>query len=57
MGRHVWIGQNVTILKVCKIGDDSVIGFGSVVTKSCKSGSVMAGCPAQVVKEDITWDY
>ena len=57
LGDHVWIGQRATILKGCNIGNNSVIGFGAVVTKSCNDGSVMVGCPAQVVKEGITWDY
>ncbi len=57
LGRHVWIAQNATILKGCHIGDDSVIGYGSIVTKSCPPGSVMAGVPAKIVKEDINWDY
>ncbi len=57
LGRHVWIAQNATILKGCHIGDNSVIGFGSIVTKSCPPGSVMAGVPAKIVKEDINWDY
>ena len=57
LGRHVWIGENATILKGSHIGENSVIGFGSIVTKGCKPGSVVAGCPAQVVKENISWDY
>lgn len=57
IGNHVWIGQNATILKGCHIADDSVIGFGSIVTKSCNPGSVMTGIPAKVVHEGITWDY
>lgn len=57
LGRHVWIAQNATILKGCYIGDDSVIGFGAIVTKSCPPGSVMAGVPARIVKENINWDY
>lgn len=57
LGKHVWIAQNVTILKGCKIGDNSVLGLGAVVTKSCPEGSIMTGCPAKVVKENITWDY
>ena len=57
LGKHVWIAQNATILKGCHIGDDSVIGFGAVVTKGCSNGSIMTGCPARVVKENINWDY
>lgn len=57
LGKHVWVAQNATILKGCRVGDDSVIGFGSIVTTSCKQGSIMAGVPAKVVKDGITWDY
>ena len=57
LGKHVWVAQNATILKGCHIGDNSVIGFGSIVTKSCDSGSIMTGVPAKVVEENINWDY
>lgn len=57
LGKHVWIAQNATILKGCKIGDNSVIGFGAIVTKNCPSGTIITGIPARVVREDITWDY
>lgn len=57
LGKHVWIGQNVTILKGVTIGDNSVLALGSVVTKSCPNNSIMAGNPAKIVKSDITWDY
>lgn len=57
LGKHVWVAQNATILKGCHIGDNSVIGFGAIVTKSCDSGSIMTGVPAKVVKENVNWDY
>lgn len=57
LGKHVWIAQNATVLKGCQIGDNSVIGFGAIVTKGCNAGSIMTGCPAKVVKENINWDY
>lgn len=57
LGNHVWIGQNATILKGVDIGDNSVIGFGSVVTSSCEAGSILAGVPAKVVKYNVNWDY
>lgn len=57
LGDHVWIGQNATILKGSIIGNNSVIGFGAIVTCSCNPGSVLAGVPAKVVKENINWDY
>ncbi len=57
LGKHIWIAQNVTILKGSSIGDNSIIGLGSVVTKGCSSGSILAGNPAKVVKENISWEY
>lgn len=57
LGRHVWIGQNVTILKGVNIGDDSILAFGSVVTKSCPPNCIMAGNPARIVKSEVAWDY
>lgn len=57
IGKHVWIAQNASILKGVQIGDNSIIGFGSVVTKGCSSGCILAGNPAKVVKENISWDY
>lgn len=57
IGKHVWIAQNASILKGVSIGDNSIIGFGSIVTKSCGPGCILAGNPAKVVKEDILWDY
>ena len=57
LGNHVWIGQNATILKGVNVGDNSVIGFGSIVTSSCEASSVLAGVPAKVVRHNINWDY
>jgi len=51
IGRNVWIGNNVIILKGTEIGDNSVIGAGAVVTGGkFSSNVVIAGNPAKVVK-------
>lgn len=55
IGKEVWIGENVTILKGVSIGDYSMVAMGSMVTKSCGSGVIVAGNPARIVKEGITW--
>ena len=52
---HVWICERCTILKGVTIKTDSVVAFGSVVTKDCPPHSIMAGNPARVVKRNINW--
>lgn len=47
----VWIGFNSTILKGVKIGKGSIVAACSVVTKDIPSFVIVAGNPAQVVKE------
>ena len=47
----MWIGGGSTILSGVTIGDDSVIGAGSVVTKDIHSGVVAAGNPCRVIRK------
>jgi acetyltransferase-like isoleucine patch superfamily enzyme len=55
-GTHIWIAENVTILKGVNIGDGSVIGINSTVTKDIQSNSIVVGNPAKIIKEDIEWE-
>ncbi len=50
IGNDVWIGFGAIIMAGIKIGDGAVIGAGAVVTKDVEPYSVVAGCPAQVIK-------
>jgi acetyltransferase-like isoleucine patch superfamily enzyme len=50
VGSNVFIGSDSIILPGVSIGDNSVVGAGSVVTKDVPTGTVVAGCPARVVK-------
>ena len=51
IGRRVWIGGNAILLPGVTIGDDTVIGAGSVVTRDIPSGVVAAGNPCRVLRE------
>lgn len=48
--RNVWIGSNVTILKGVQIGANSIIGAGSVVSRSIPKNSVAVGVPCKVIR-------
>ncbi len=48
--RGCWIGANSIILPGVTIGENSVIGAGSIVTKSIPSSVVVAGNPAKIIK-------
>ncbi|WP_279355897.1 acyltransferase [Fundidesulfovibrio agrisoli] len=57
LGEHVWIGKNVTILKGVTIGNHSIVGLGSVVTRDIPDNCVAAGVPAKVLRTGVTWDW
>jgi putative colanic acid biosynthesis acetyltransferase WcaB len=51
IGHNVDIGVNVTIIGDIEIGDNVIIGAGSVVTKNVPANSVMVGNPARLLKK------
>ncbi|WP_156369758.1 DapH/DapD/GlmU-related protein [Arthrobacter sp. Leaf145] len=56
IGRDVWIGASCVILGGVTIGEGSVIGAGSVVTKDVPSYSIAVGNPARVVRQRFESD-
>jgi galactoside O-acetyltransferase len=51
IGNDVWIGSNVVILPGVNIGDNSVIGAGSVVTHDIPGNVVAVGNPCRVLRK------
>lgn len=50
IGNKVWIGSNSTILPGIEIGEKSIVGAGSVVTKNVAPNTIVAGNPARFIK-------
>ena len=51
IGKNCWLGAGVIVLPGVTIGDNSVIGAGSVVTKDIPENVVAAGSPCRVLRE------
>lgn len=56
IGEHVWIGAKSTILKGTRVSDNSIIAYGSVLTKdNMISNVILGGNPAHILKEGVNW--
>ncbi|WP_324671368.1 sugar O-acetyltransferase [Hymenobacter sp. GOD-10R] len=51
IGNKVWLGAGVLIMPGVSIGDNAVIGAGSVVTRSIPANTVAVGNPCRVIRE------
>lgn len=50
VGNNVWLGRNAMILKDSKVGSDTVVAAGAVVTKCFPENIILGGVPAKVIK-------
>lgn len=50
IGSRVWIGGGTVVLPGVTIGDDTVVGAGSVVTKPLPPGVVAVGNPCRIIR-------
>lgn len=62
IGKNCWLGSNVVVLPGVTIGDNSVIGAGSVVTRDIPANCFAAGNPARVIRkiteeDDVYYDH
>jgi acetyltransferase-like isoleucine patch superfamily enzyme len=61
VGNNVWIGYGACILRGVSVGDNSVVGTNSVVTKDVPANAVVGGIPARIIRmreapEDLSWE-
>jgi len=52
---HVWIASRVMVFADSVIGAGSVLGAGSVVKGDFPGRALIAGCPAKLIREGVTW--
>lgn len=58
IGNHVWLGRRSTVMSSSRkldVGDGSILGINSTLTRSLPAASLAVGSPASVVKEKVSW--
>lgn len=53
VGNDVWVGNSATIMPGVKIGDGSIIGANSLVTKDVQPYTIVGGNPAQPIRKGL----
>ena len=51
IGKNVWLGGDVKVLAGVSIGDNTIIGTGSIVTHDIPSNVIAVGNPCKVIRE------
>lgn len=51
IGKNVWLGGDVKVLPGVSIGNNTIIGTGSIVTKNIPANVIAAGNPCKVIRE------
>ncbi len=51
IGRGAYLGMNTLVVKPVTIGENAIVGAGSIVTKDIPANEVWAGCPARFIRK------
>jgi acetyltransferase-like isoleucine patch superfamily enzyme len=57
VGRHVWLGQEVILMGGTCLGRDCIVGARSIVKIAAPQNAIVAGVPARILREGITWSH
>jgi acetyltransferase-like isoleucine patch superfamily enzyme len=62
VGSNVWVGYGACVLRGVSVGDNSIVGTNSVVTRDVPANAVVAGIPARVIRmreapEQLRWRH
>lgn len=52
---NVWIASRAVVMKGVTIGEGAVVAAGAIVTKDVPPHTLVAGVPAKVIRENVTW--
>ncbi len=55
IGDNVWMAGRAIVLKGVVIGDGAVVASGAIVTKNVPPRALVAGVPARVIRENVSW--
>lgn len=53
--KHVWVGQDVTILKHSRINQGAIIGQKALVAGCIEENCIAVGIPAKKIKQNVSW--
>ncbi|MDR1696904.1 MAG: acyltransferase, partial [Rickettsiales bacterium] len=57
IGNHCWFAEGALVLKNAQIPNNTIVGTRAIVTKSFDAEfTTIAGAPARVIKENVTWE-
>lgn len=56
IGPHVWLARDAVVLGGVTIGEGTVVGYRSLVTRSLPNNCIAVGSPAAVIRRNVAWE-
>lgn len=55
IGDHVWLGLRTMVMKGARIGSGSITAAGAIVSGEVPANAIVAGAPARVLRQGVSW--